>query len=439
MIPNKRAKVLITGIIIILCNCLISNYLVINWATVIWSDMEAYYQWLPSFFIKHNVLQQPYAFILPDGTPFNRYTYGVAFLTMPFFLLIHLYQLISHNPATGYGASYGFSIVLAGVTYCFLGLYFLFLFLRRSFGKRAVIITLVCIFLGTNLFYYTIGEPGMSHVFSFFLFSWLIYASPAFIKDPRLRNTLAVAVPFAIAVLIRPTNLLMGLFLLLYEVGSLKDLKIRILLFIKKPRVILIFLMVFIIFWVPQMFYWHATTGEWIVYSYKYSVAGLETFRYWANPQIPKVLFGARSGWLLYSPIMILSLTGMILILVKNTHHAWAVLILFLCILYLNSSWQAYTFACGFGYRSFVEYYPVLAIPAAFMVDKILGLTHKWLIPLILYVFLALIFANIRMTFLYQAHHCWDGKNWGIKQYKMVWSHVFFIEDPEDSYPPYEN
>lgn len=411
--------------------------MVVNWAWMIWSDMEGYYEWLPAVFIKHNVLQQPYAFILPYGTHFNRYTCGVALLTMPFFLIINFYHLISHTKSTGYEAAYGFSIVWAAITYCVVGLYMLYSFLRNYFGRKVIIISLALIYLGTNLFFYTVCSSGMSHVFSFFLFSWIIYSTPAFIKNSNFRNTLAVAIPLGLAILVRPTNLVMGLFLFLYEVRSWKDLKTRLQLFAHKPKLIVIFVLVAFIFWIPQMLYWHATTGQWIIYSYKYSVSGPETFRYWTQPKIMKVLFGVRSGWLLYSPIMLLGMTGLIMILLKNTYHAWAVLIIFLCILYLNSSWHIYTFACGFGYRSFVEYYPILAIPTAFMVSKILKIARRWLILLIFYAFLVLIFTNIRMSFLYQAHPCWDGKSWGWKEIGMVWRHVFYINHNEDYYPGY--
>ena len=123
---DSRAKVLVTGLLFIAVNLAFSNWLLVNWKDLMWSDMAGYYQWLPAAIIKHDLLAQPYAFYLADGTPFNRYTYGVSLLILPFFLVTHLYSLLMGLPADGRTAVYGASIVAAAVTWCYVGLYLLY-------------------------------------------------------------------------------------------------------------------------------------------------------------------------------------------------------------------------------------------------------------------------------------------------------------------------
>jgi hypothetical protein len=432
-------KLLLGWVFFTLILILVSNSLVSNWSRIIEADARGYYQWLTAVFIQHNPLDQPYSFPLPNGLLFNRYTYGVALMILPFFLVVHWISLLFHLPSDGYAALYGSAIVLAAVTYCYLGLYLIYRILSRHFGKTVVWITLGVIFLGSNLFYYTVGQAGMSHIYSFFLFACIIYLTPRFIANPGLQNSFFIAIPLALGVLIRPTNLAMGLFLIFYDVGSFNDLKQRIRLFIHNPLSVIVLALTGFVCWIPQMFYWHATTGDWIVYSYKYSWTGPETFAYWKEPRIFRVLFGVRSGWLLYSPLMVLSLAGLILLIIKRRLHVWGILIIFTIILYLNSSWWVYTFPCGFGYRSFIEYYPLLCIPLAMMIEKITSGRGRLKISILMCLLIFFIFANIRMSYIYHHHPCWDGKLWGMKEYKMIWGKTLYLDNPEENFPPYQD
>ena len=89
----------------------------------------------------------------------------------------------------------------------------------------------------------------------------------------------------------RPTNVVVGLYLVFYGVGSFKALGVRLKYFITNWKLLLLMAVIGLIVFVPQFIYWHLTTGHWIVYSYKFSVGRVETFIYWENPKIFKVLF----------------------------------------------------------------------------------------------------------------------------------------------------
>ena len=175
----------------------------------------------------------------------------------------------------------------------------------------------------------------------------------------------------------------------------------------------------FIVF-LPQMTYWHLTTGKWFTYSYSYASTGPEGFDYWKNPQIFKVLFGVVSGWYIYSPVMILSLAGLVWMLLKKQTGSLAILIVFLIILYINSSWWCYSFDCAFGYRSFIEFYALFAIAIAILLQALIPseVFIRTGIIIVLAVFFS--YLNIRMSLLYNWDPCWCCGKWNWKNYAKV-------------------
>ncbi len=429
-------KVWITGLLFVAANLTFSNWLLVNWQGLMWSDMAGYYQWLPAVFIKHDILAQPYAFYLPYGTPFNRYTYGVSILILPFFLVSHLYSLIMGLPTDGRSAVYGASIVAAAITWCYVGLYLLYRELKKQFPAKASFITVFMLFFASNIFYYSDIESGMSHVFGFFLVAWIVFSTPRFWAKPNVRNSIWLAIPLGIAVLIRPTNLVLSFYIILYGIHSFKALKERIAAVFGMRDSWLIFFVIGILFWIPQSYYWHATTGDWITYPYKYSFTPNETFRNLESPKIFQVLLSPRSGWLLYSPFMILAVIGLYKCARLNKFNIWGILLPFLLILYFDASWWIFTFACSFGYRALIETYPLLVIPLGLIVTQILA--YRKVAAKITVIFFAciLLYTNVRMSYIYNKAPCWDGKNWGWPQYNLIWNKVFWLSNYRNDIPP---
>ena len=69
-------------------------------------------------------------------------------------------------------------------------------------------IAIVAAVFGTNLFYYTVIEPGTSHVFSFAFIAAFIYYVKVYFKDLDKTNVIYLLLLLAIIVLIRPINVL---------------------------------------------------------------------------------------------------------------------------------------------------------------------------------------------------------------------------------------
>ena len=390
---------------------------------VIGSDARGYYQYLPFFFIKNDIKRQDYTYHFDNGTSFNKYTYGVALLQSPFFLVAYGYDSIVKQDLSGYGNLYAYSIIIATSCYLFFGLLLTFLLLSKWFNRITAWLSVMLLYGSTNMFFYSIVEPGASHIYSFFCFSGFVYFVDRFYASPNFKNNLGAALFFAMAFLIRQTNAFIILFLLLYNVYSLKDVVTRIRFFMKEYKYAITYAICIFILFLPQMLYWKALVNEYIVFAYKYSYSE-ESFLYWKSPKIFEVLFGTSCSWLPYTPIMAISLASLFYLAFKKQYQAIPILLIFLLALYTCASWWAYNFSCAFGYRPFVEYYSILIIPLAYLINSILNMWGKTLLKSgFLILFLMFVFLNVSMTYEFK-WEMWCGPDWNYEKYYEMLSKI---------------
>jgi hypothetical protein len=140
----------------------------------LWSDRAGYYIYLPATFFYHfDTHKMPADMDVQTGGGFSidtlnnkidtKYTCGVALLASPFFMASGLVSRIA-----GYHSESGFSLIymrmmgLAAVIYLVLGLWFLKRFLNFYFSQAVSLFVITVIFLGTNLFYYSLIDGMMS-------------------------------------------------------------------------------------------------------------------------------------------------------------------------------------------------------------------------------------------------------------------------------------
>lgn len=369
---------------------------------VMGSDMEGYYQYLPyTFFKDWDLTKMRWARPFGEDRSLNGFTCGVAMMQLPFFLVAHGISHLKGLESNGYTPVYFMSVVYAAIFYVFIGLIFLYKSLLRYFEKRTVYVSLILVFLATNLYYYTVMSPGMSHAYSFCLVSLFIYAVPGFYSKPGVPNSLKMILPLAMAVLIRPTTIVAGFYFLLYDVISFDTLRQRLSWLTQKWYLLLLMVFAAFVVFIPQMLYWHLVTGKWIVYSYLE-----EGFDNALTPQIITVLFGARGGWYLYTPVMFVATIGLFYLAYLRKYSARAILLVMLIIIYINSSWWVPTFSASAGYRTLIEYYPFMAIPLAFLVEQALHWKkRKWMVSLTLAFF---VLHNIQFAYSYHSGLWWD-------------------------------
>lgn len=393
-----------------------------NITSIIWADSEGYYLYLPATFINGGFEGLPCksGCTIPNeelGWVRSKYTYGVAIMELPAFFAAHLYASFSDHVANGYSAPYGYSILFSALLYFLLGLLFLRRFLKKRFSDWAVNLTLVSIGLGTNLFYYTTGEAGMSHVYSFFLFTTLMYLIDRWITDGRsFVDTFKLAMIASLIVFIRPTGIVILALIPFLDTANVEQIKSRFKSMLDSGLIYWICILIAILF-IPQFYYWKQFSGEWFTYSYE-----SEGFTFWKNPKIRHVLLSYQNGLFMYAPILLAIPGGLFAMWKSQRFNAILIAVIFLSATYIFSSWWAWWFGGAFGHRAFIEYFAIGSIPMAFTFEYLrksasaikfgtLGLTA------------IAVYANLRMTYHYAPP--WDGPHWNWGRYWDVWEWVF--------------
>lgn len=376
--------------------------------SIIWSDMEGYYVYLPAVFIHQDFVKEAvrdtnYLQVWP-GTDkvFTKYTYGVSLLEAPFFFTAHIWSKLLGFATDGHSLIYCYLLMLSTVFYLITGSLLLWKVYRRYYGDSNVFLAILCLFFGTNMYYYTVFQPTMSHIYSFFMYCCLLYLTEKIIVDLEFtwRNFALVGLVSALVILIRPTSavILIYPFYRFSKSASNKQFSMS-----KNLKYFIVALFVAIVVFIPQFFYWKYVTNEWFLWSYKE-----ESFKYWKEPKLFRVLFDAWNGWLLYSPMAIIPLCGLILERHRNQHGERAIILIFISATYLFASWWAWWFGGAFGHRCYVEYYSFLVLP----LSRIIEMTSKYRVRKYLLGILCvlLIYYNMGLTYNYRAP--WDGPNW---------------------------
>lgn len=366
---NKYLSKLVIGILVILCAWYGKNLDSYGRNQVIVHDVISYYGYLPAAFIFHDL---SFSFTRdlpsdfdgkiwvgnsPNGKPLIRMTMGLAILWVPFFLFGHLLAHIVGVSTLGYSWPYSFAIFLAAVFYLYVGLIFLRKILLNYFPDWITAITLILVVTATNVMYYVISEPGMSHLYSFSIISIFLYATLKWISKPNIFLSIIMGLLAGLIVLIRPVNGLVLIFPALIGVNSFTVFKNRL---VHNWMYILIAAVAAFLIVLPQLIYWKNQTGHYLFNSY------MEAGKfYFLKPHIGSGLFSFRNGWLIYSPVMIFALAGFFFIgkYAKGIRNATiAFLLLFTYVIF---SWWCWWYGGSYGSRPMVETYGILALPLA--------------------------------------------------------------------------
>lgn len=339
-------------------------------------DVDQYYSYLVAQFIHHDFsFHFPHHYWLVE-TPTQQYipkvTMGLAFLYLPFFTIGNITAHVFNYEASGYSAPYYWSIHIGSILYVLIGLWYCRKSLLLFFNEWIVALSLLFVIIGTNLFFYTYKESEMSHGHLFFLFSIFIYHVLKWRQTGKTKHIYYFSFIAGLVTLIRPTEILILLFPLLIYVSNFSELKSR-LLEIKNLKWKLAFsLFIFFIPIIPQLLFWKIHTGQFLFFSY-----GNQEGFFFTDPKFYSVLFGWRKGWFIYTPIMILSIIGLILMYFKRKDLFFSIFIYFILNLYLICCWWDWGYGGAFGMRALVQCYAFLIIPFAFFLNWSLSKIKK--------------------------------------------------------------
>lgn len=364
---------------------------------VVIHDVVGYYSYLPAAIIQQDlkfdfVVKQPEHYFghvirlrTPDGGVYQKMTMGLAFLYLPFFLIGHVQALITGVPATGVTEPYLFWLVFSSMFYGMAGLLLLRKILKKFFSEKLTAFVLLVVTAGTNLFFYLTLEAAMSHAYNFFLFILFVWLTMRWYERKDFKTSIFLGLNFGLIGLIRPTNGLIVLFFLLYNIRSFSDIGARIQLFLSQwKNILLIIIMAFLVV-LPQLVFWKINTGSWFYYTY-----GEEGF-FFNNPQIFRGLFSYRKGWLLYTPLMFFGLIGIFSLRKKAEAFFVPVLVFMVFNIYIIYSWWDWTYGGSFGSRPLIDSYGLMALSIAAFTDRVFD--RKKLFGIILQVVMVLLMA----------------------------------------------
>lgn len=407
-IRQPRTQGLLFGALLFVlafCLCYIALRHLLDTTLVHKSDQWGYYQYLPALLGTHEWQHLPYSIPLDDERTLNVFTIGVAWMQAPFFFLSAAVAKITGSVVDGYSRPFVIGQFMASSFYLAAGCALLFHSLRRRFDPAVSITVPLLLFGATNLHYYTVFEPGMSHVYSFFLLSWLLYLTVHMNEVPRGDRLLGLIVCAGLIVLVRHTNAIALLVPLLYGATWREALRERVRWLRRFPFHALIGLLGIASLWLPQLLYWHFATGRWFVLTYGEDGQGFN----WGEPHLLDVLFSHQNGWFVYTPLMLFVVAALLVQAWRGAQHARLVLTVLALVWVLYSCWWCWWLGGSFGHRGFIEYYAFLSLPLAMMIDRMM----QWRAGAREWAFIAiglLVFYNIRMCNLY--HWPWEGEAW---------------------------
>ena len=369
-------------------------------------DSIAYYSYVPATFIYHDLtLEIPskqkgviiWPIFLPNGKKVTKTSMGLAYLYTPFFVLGHITAAIKGSDMNGYSKPYKFWFVIGILFYLWIGLLYLKRILQKFYPRLVVNATLLSICFGTNILIYVIEFPMFAHVYGFTLVAMYIYFTLKWHEKANWQNSIRIGLLLGLISLIRPINALFVLFLVLYDVKTIKELWNRVKLFFNKFVYITIITICTLLVWVPQLLYWKYITGSYWFYSY------MDESFYFKSPQIIRGLFGFRNGWLLYTPIMIFALIGIGVLYKKQKAFFLPILIIFILNTYIILSWWCWWYT-GYGHRAFIDSYSLMAIPLAAFINWGFYNIRSFIRKTSLIVVILLIFHSVFESF--QFHNC---------------------------------
>ncbi len=378
-------------------------------ATISW-DVSGYYWYLPSIFIYHDLKHQAFkdsilkkyqptnnfqqGFQLPDGNYVLKYSSGMAVMYLPFFTAAHMVAGWFGYPQDGFSTPYQFAIQLGSLLMAVIGLCYLRKLMLRYYEDRVVAWALLILVIGTNYLNAGIIDGAMSHNWLLTIYVFILINTARFYDTFKAKYAVRIGLLIGLATLTRPTDALSALIPLLWGMESLSVNAIsqRIRLMITHIRPLLLAVLCAAAMISIQLIYWKYASGHWIVYSYQ------DQHLYFRSPNFSDYTFSYRTGWLRYTPMMILAFVGLIPFWIKGRNKV-AVTTFFLVNYYFICAWSIW----WFGGRAMVQSYPVLMFPLA----SLLSIAFDKKILAILLVPVVLFCTYMNLWFTHQCH--WGG------------------------------
>lgn len=404
----------------------------INWGDERWnrllrSDAKGYYAYLPAVFIYHDlsfnflekysddpVWSAPFVHKAESGKEgvINKYFAGTAFAQLPFFVVGHITSWILGQPLDGYSSYYLIFIQLGAIFYALLTQFLLFrIFSDLHISNKIIALVVFTAIFGTNVYYYIVVEPGMSHIYSFAFVTLFAFSMLRFFGKPSAKYYLTAMFALGMIILIRPIDVLVILSIP-FLAASFDKLKNGMIYLMRHIPILLIGLATVFAIVSIQLIIYKIQTGSFIVYSY-----GEEGFDF-LHPNIFNFILSYRKGLFVYTPVFFLSLIGFYT-LYKQSKFRFVSLVFFLFIvIYVLSSWWMWFYGGSFGSRAFIDFYVYLLIPLALLLE--FGRSKKF--------FVSITFALIVICMIQTIQYQYGYIHWSEMTKELYWDNFLRID-----------
>jgi hypothetical protein len=336
-------------------------------------DVSGYYLYLPSIFYddlgkvhKRQYIIDTYhpcgnnleVYPCPNGNYIMKYSSGMAIMYMPGFLAGHFVTQYTHYPRDGFSYPYGVCMAFYSLLIALIGLWFMRKVLLIYFSDTITAIALVALCAGTNYLNYSAMVSMLTHNYLFTVYAIVIYLTIRWYLTPDYKKSIALGVLCGLAALTRPTEIIIALIPMLWGLYSFESVKERLKIFKQHISKLLLFSFCAIAVGSIQLIYWKVYTGHFLYWSYPDD----QGFNFLRVP-VWHCLFSYKKGWFTYTPLMILSIIGLVPLYLK--HRNIFVPIVFFCFLclYITFAWKIWWYGGSFSMRAVVQYYTVFLFP----------------------------------------------------------------------------
>lgn len=291
-------------------------------------------------------------------------------MQLPFFYIGHTIAKFENVPQDGFSWPYQYSIMIGAIFWFLIGLVFLRKVMLNFFSDFIIGLTILLLFLATNLPQYISIDGAMSHSWIFPMYSFMLWLTYKWHDKPSLIFTFFIGLISGIAIISRPTEVIILFIPLLWNCQTKELSKQKWNFFRQNKFYVFIAIIGVFIGVLPQLLYWLYTTDS-LVYN-------VGSKWYFLTPWF-RVLFGFHSGWFIYTPITILFIIG--LWFMKNQPFKKSVIVFILLNIWIIIAWSDWKYGISYAGRALSHGAPIYAFAlASFLSNQYFGKKRFWII-----------------------------------------------------------
>jgi hypothetical protein len=305
--------------------------------------------------------------VMPGGYLRNQWSVGPSLLWLPAFLQAHLVvgfvrELGGKVPADGYSFPYRLACALATAAYAFLGLFLAYRAAARFTPPAPALLATVALWLASSLPVYVYFLPFYSHALasfgvSVFLWYWLTRRPFA-----RTRQWMAWGLLGGLAWQLESWAGFVLVAALVEWLASVRSAGAS-----RSAASAAAFAASAVLAAAPQL------TIKWIIHSHALRTGTLNRY-FWDAPRLVDVGFATEHGLFLWTPVLILSVAGLVMLCRREPVAGAGLLAAFACTYYAVASYEAWHGISSFGNRFFVCLTPAFVVGAAVALHRAHGL-----------------------------------------------------------------